>query len=99
MLIDISYFDKVENNIPNTTYPDVASLVNSLIAVYEPEYLSTVLGYSINKDFQAGLLVGTVDQKFKDIRDGVEFTGARGQVQKWPGLVGTIKQSPIAYIL
>lgn len=98
MLIDSSYFDTTERNVPNTGQADVLSSLNSLIAFREKEYLNKVLGYELSKAFLEGLDVGSdeiPDQKWLDIRDGVEFS-IYGRLNKWEGLINDDKSSPIA---
>lgn len=95
-LIDISYFIG-ERNIPNTSYPDVSSLIDNLVVVHEREYLISLLGYELFKLFEAGLLDNPVAQKWLDIRDGVVYTGMDGRVKQWRGFVNASTfESPVA---
>jgi len=52
--------------------PDEVNL-QGFIDEYESKGLKEILGYSLNKDFQAGLSESSVPQKWIDLRDGVEF--------------------------
>jgi hypothetical protein len=61
--------------------------------------LTDLLGYSMYKDFIAGLAVPSPAQKWLDLRDGKEFSFTlNGQTvtTKWVGLINTIKDSIIA---
>ena len=90
MLIDSSYFDTAERNIPNTGSKDVLSLLNSLIATHEKDYLIKVLGYELYKLFWAGITVATPDQRYMDIWKGADFTGWDQRTKRWEGLVSAI---------
>lgn len=95
-LIDQSYF-KGELLIPHLTQAvDIAAL-QLLIDAKESELLTKLLGYELYKLYVAGITANT--QKYKDIRDGKEYTNSSGSLTKWVGLaftVGTIKKSLIA---
>ena len=95
-LINSSYFIG-EKSIPNTSYPEVAGIVSNLIAIHEKDFLIKLLGYELFKLFIAGIAVGSPDQRYLDIKNGVEFTGLDGRLKKWEGLVdATTFKSPIA---
>lgn len=91
-LISISYFFG-EINLP-TADPNEASVITDFINDKEPEYLKASLGYSFWKLFTDGLVAE--EQRFKDLRDGKEYTDSKGIVRKWEGLINTAKKSPIA---
>ena len=95
-LIDNTYFENRLIAVPNQGREQILSDLNSYIEFKEDEYLINVLGYELNKEFQAGLLEATVLQKWKDLRDGAEFTYCN-KLYKWTGFVNAIKDSPIAY--
>lgn len=57
-----------------------------MIERYEPEYLSKVLGYGFYKEVLAALGDGSnVEQKYKDLVDGVDYT-VSGVLYQWRGL-------------
>lgn len=93
MLIDSSYFIG-ERNIPNTTYPEVSSMLDSLIAIREKEYLNKALGYELFKAFEAGLIQATPEQRMVDILLGKEFIGSNGALKLWKGLVSITTTNP-----
>ena len=85
-LINSSYFIG-ERNIPNTSYPEILSSLNNLIAIREKEYILKSLGYELFKGFWLSLANTTPAQRYVDILLGKEFTGMDGTLQKWDGLV------------
>lgn len=94
--IDTSYFFG-DLKIAQISQPEVAASLNAAIEKKEDELLNRLLGYSLYKDYKAGLIANT--QIYKDIRDGKEYTDLNGQLTKWVGLAftsGTIKRSLIA---
>jgi hypothetical protein len=95
-IIDVAYFDSGLTNIPNTDQPSVSEAVNDAIAIYEPEYLKGVLGYELQKAFEAGAAELTPDQRWIDLLDGVEFT-RDGVMDKWIGFNNVQFDSSIAY--
>jgi hypothetical protein len=92
-LIDTSYFYG-DLSIAQITNEAVEANVQRFIKQYEPELLADLLGYELYKNYLAG--VATV-QKYKDIRDGKEYTNRAGKLAKWRGLKNnSISQSLIA---
>lgn len=93
-LIDYTYLD---GKLTLGLTMDAASqqLITKYIDEYEPEFLLSLMGFSLNKLFAAN----PNEQIYKDIKEGKEFINMRGLPDKWPGLVytkGTVKKSPIA---
>jgi hypothetical protein len=86
MLIDRTYFIG-ELNIPNTSKPEIGGLVDWFIEKYEEKFLTEVLGYELYKAFKAGLQSVTVDQKWTDLIEGVEYTNTQSKTAFWRGLV------------
>jgi hypothetical protein len=86
MLIDRTYFVG-ELNIPNTNQAAIGSQVDLFIEQYEDQLLNEVLGYSLYKAFKAGMQEVTVDQKWTDLIEGVEYTDVNSKVRFWKGLV------------
>jgi len=74
--------------------------INSQIYIdeYEPKCLEKVLGYSLNKDFQEGLLIEPVPQIWQDLRDGKEFT-YEGTLKKHEGIYKIIARYVFFYIV
>jgi hypothetical protein len=94
--IDTSYFFG-DLKIAQISQPEVTASLNAAIEKKEDELLNRLLGYSLFKDYKAGIIAST--QIYKDIRDGKEYTDLNGQLTKWVGLAftsGTIKRSLIA---
>lgn len=98
-IISSSYFIG-DNNIPNTSYDDVKSIVDNLIAVYEDKYLERMIGYELLvkvKEANSDVPPLEPEQKFKDLLNGVEFIGLDGIKKKWLGFKNTETfESPIA---
>jgi len=98
-LIDASYFTG-ELDIPNTGEPAVLADLNRAIEQFEYEVLVDLLGYRLYKQFIDGLDQPAPEQKWKDLRDGAEFSFEFCDVTvttKWEGLVNQAKRSLIAY--
>ena len=100
MIIDRTYFVG-ELNIPNVGTPAIGGLVDWFIQKYEPKFMVDILGYELNKAFQAGWVAYTVDQKWTDLIEGVEYTDLAGKLRYWQGFVTFLpsligNQSPIA---
>lgn len=85
-LIDRSYFVG-EINIPNTHRIEIQERLDLFIETHEPELLCDLLGYSLYKAFTQGLQGAPVDQKWKDLLEGVEYTNQSDRLTKWRGLV------------
>lgn len=99
-IIDRDYFYE-GLAIPQATDEKVEAELTNLISQYETEYLEKTLGYELAKNFKAGIAVdpGPPEQKWIDLRDGVEFTDRLGRLVKWKGFKfteGDKKCSPIA---
>ena len=77
---------------------DTSEFESVYIDVYEKEILIRLLGYTLYKEFTEALATGTPDQKWIDLRDGVEYTVTVDQVDytvKWNGLQNAEKISLI----
>lgn len=95
-LIDNSFFYG-DLSIAQVSDSAVVSGLNWHISEREPELLTALLGYQLYKEYLAG--IGANTQKYKDIRDGKEYTNRVGVLTKWRGLkftVETAKKSLIA---
>lgn len=95
-IIDSTFFFG-ELDLPQLSQAANANGFQWLIDEHEPRMLTDLLGYTLYKNFLAGITVG--DQKYKDIRDGLEYTNRYGILTKWRGLsytLGSAKKSPIA---
>lgn len=96
MLIDSTYFNG-EINIPNLDSVAVLQRLNWLIEIHEPRFLQGLFGYAFYKLFIAG--VAANEQKYLDIRDGVDYTDSYSRQNRWRGLLDktdNTKKSPIA---
>jgi len=85
-LIDRTYFIG-EINIPNTNQPAVQENIDYLIKKREPELLTQLFGYEMYKAFTTGLAAPTPEQRWLDLRDGVDYTDTDGLSRRWMGLV------------
>jgi len=72
-LIDNRYFTG-SLTIAQLGQPAVVDNLNVFIQRQEPLFLQAALGYQLWKDFVAGLNAPVIDQKWLDLRDGVDFT-------------------------
>jgi hypothetical protein len=89
-LIDITYLDQVDVNLPIPSSDDRSDF----ILRYEPEFLKKVFGYTLYKLIAA--YGEASEQRIKDIVEGKEFEEDI-YTYKWNGLKNTDKISPIAY--
>lgn len=91
MLIDTSYFFG-DIQIGQLSELSVQESLNFFISQYEPKILESLLGYATYKQ------IGNADQKWKDLKEGAEYTNETGILCKWNGLYdATSKVSLIAY--
>lgn len=87
-LIDTTFF--VANlNITNTDDATIAETLTWFINKYEQMFLEKLFGYPLYVKYKAN----PTDQRFKDIIDGKEYTDINGYLNKWNGLVETIKEA------
>jgi hypothetical protein len=96
-LIDNTYF------VGDIALPNLGEVPNTFqdtMDRYEEESLKSLLGYQLYNAFIAGIAEETPDQKWLDLRDGVEFTFdfcGETITQKWNGLINAEKVSLISY--
>lgn len=97
MILDVTYFDGGELNIPGTGREATDDLLNDFITLYEPEFLQKSLGYPLFKLFNAAINPGPVpDGRFKDLLNGnVEYVDCQKNTKLWGGL-NTKLTTPIA---
>lgn len=97
-LIDKTYFEDADLLVPGLEKQEQENKLNELIAKYEPEYLQNILGYGFYKTFKTAVEAGEegLAQRWKDLRDGQEYTDASGVLRKWEGFAGESMRSPIA---
>lgn len=94
MFTDSSYFIG-PLTLAQLGQPTVVAKLNDVIEMFEPELLQAALGYELYTDFIAGLNPGsdeTIEQKWLDLRDGIEFTTLYDVKAKWIGFKGTNKK-------
>lgn len=95
-LIDRTYFIG-ELNIPGTDKTEVQERLDWFIAKYESELLLNIMGYRLYTDFAAGIAVLSPEQKWLDLKNGVQYTNKSNKPDNWKGMViATPKQSFIA---
>ena len=87
-LIDISFFSG-DILVAQRSQLSVQETLNRFITTYETEYLQKVLGYSLWKDFIAGINAPVPDQKWIDLLIGAEYTAPDGTLKKWIGFTNT----------
>jgi hypothetical protein len=86
-----------ELNIPDTDKDEVLERVNLFIAKYEEDLLRKLLGNALYLSYKTAMLTANPDQKWKDIRDGKDYTDLSGCSRYWMGLrKQATKQSLIA---
>jgi hypothetical protein len=83
-----------ELTIPQLTEATVSQNLAAAIAKREPEFLEELLGYPLYKLFKAW--DGAEAGRFKDLRDGVEYTNRFGEIAKWKGFKRADNSTPIA---
>jgi|SRR5215217_188880 len=66
-LIDLNYFVR-ELQIGQIELPVVSNPVRDFIKVYEPQFLTLLLGKDLYKDFTDGLALDPVPQKWQDLK-------------------------------
>ena len=93
--IDRTYFATGELFIPGLDKDSVQEKLDYFISIHEPDCLRKLLGYEFFKLFTDGLNESSPEQKWIDLRDGVEFTGYNGRVKKWMGFTGLINAVPV----
>lgn len=91
-LINASYF-VADLNIPNSDQAEIAEKINWYIAKYEPKCLQAILGYPLYKALINAINavddLMTLDQRYKYILFGTEYTGFNGFTKYWKGLITT----------
>lgn len=98
-LIDTTYFVR-DINVPLSANATLNTNFTNSINRYEDEILKMLLGYSLWKEFKAGLEEESPAEKWTNLRDGAEFSFTfDGQTitTKWEGLANDSKISLIAY--
>lgn len=94
-LVDPTYFI-LNINLPQATTSEGETLIQKFIDKYEDVFLDKALGYSLAKAYRTGIAAGTPEQKWKDIRDGAEYSYGE-LTDRWMGLRDSTKKiSPIA---
>lgn len=94
-IIDTTYFDGGELNLPGTATVSGSEIITDLISIYEPEYLKMALGYPLWKLLQAALPTPAADSRFDKLLNGSEYVDGSGNTQYWTGLK-TMFNTPIA---
>lgn len=90
MIIDLTYFHGLIN-IPQLSQPYVSDSVDSFIVEFERDILIKILGLRMYNAFMAGLTESVVEQRWQDLRDGVEYNN-----KEWMGFANSRKKSLIA---
>lgn len=101
LLIDKAYFEKADMVVPGLGKLENVNKLNALIDKYEPEYLQAIFNYSfyiiVKEEFEKA--EADIAQRFKDLRDGVEYTDGAGVTRKWTGFINDEFISPLAYFV
>lgn len=93
--IDRTYFAG-DLHIAQLQQTPVQEKLDFFISIYEPECCRKLFGYEFYTEFSNGLLESSPEQKWLDLRDGVEFTGYNGRIKKWMGLTGNTNAVPLS---
>lgn len=88
-ITDIEHFNGIIN-ITNTGDESVKEKLCWFINRYEPDFFTRLLGYSLYKAFAADIFNENPEQRWIDLKDGVEYTGFDGYTKKWRGIVETL---------
>lgn len=95
-IIDKTYFDGGELNIPGTDTLAIQELIIDFISKYEKKYLQKALGYPLYKLFVADGYENPASQRFRDLLNGgIEWTDQNSKVHLWNGLK-VMFDSPLA---
>lgn len=70
MLVSTTDFS-LDINIPNTDETPIMNRLNGFIAIYEPEYLTMLLGGSLYADFKAGLELDPIPAKWQSLKENI----------------------------
>ena len=88
--------------IPYTGNSNLDAPLDEAILRYEQEILKSLLGYTLWKEYTTGIAEVTPDQKWKDLRDGAEFSFELNGYTietKWEGFENARKISLVAYYI
>lgn len=104
-IIDTTYFLSGNLYIPNVTSidlgdddsPNVQNDLQLFIDIYERELLINALGITLYDEFEAELPIPTT-QKWIDLLNGKTYS-ISGKSYRWDGLIGSNKQSLIAFYI
>lgn len=100
MITDNTYFNQEEIRIPANQMAGTLEQLTACIAITEPEFMESFLGYKLYKEYFADSTLNPVPQRWVDLINGKEFSFEyRGKtiVRKWEGLKGRNKKSVIAF--
>ena len=95
MIINTTFFDGGELNIPGTDTTAISESLDDIIGIYEPDYLKKALSYPLWKLFNATLPIPPAGRFADLLNGGVEYTDSNGYVKEWGGF-NTVFTSPIA---
>lgn len=91
-LINSSYFVG-PINIPNTNKTEISEQITFFAEKYENELLRDLFGYELSKNFTTGTedfdpdgSNATVDQRYLDLIEGVDFTNRQNRPDRFEGL-------------
>jgi len=107
MLIDNTYFGKLEGFIPNNKdvnavpegSPSVQSEIDAFIEKYERQLMINALGVPLYNELQLALAdLPSADQKWQDLVEGKDYI-LDSITYRWDGLRGFDKQSLVAFYI
>ena len=81
-IITYNYF-KGTLNLPHTGSGQGQVFITQYITQFEIEFLRLALGYELAKELVAN--IASTDDKWKDLRDGVEYQNSRLMLDRWNG--------------
>jgi len=70
MQVTVDDFE-IDINIPNTDETPIANRLQGFIDIYEPEYMTKLLGETLYTDFKAGLLIDPLPAKWQSLQDKI----------------------------
>lgn len=69
----------------------VAETLQDCIDTHEPDYMDAALGVGFYEAFKTGLLEGTPEQRWLDLKLGKLFTSTSGNSCRWVGFAPAVK--------
>ena len=86
MIVNLLDIDNFKGRYVLPIYPETENQFNELIAEIQKRVLIDLMGFPIYNEFDAGLQILPTEQKWLNLRDGVNYTNCNGNLTEWQGL-------------